>query len=173
MNKKILLSLLIIGIIASVASAGTWAYYSAEAQTPAGTLETGKLSLSVPTSVTLGDTDDHFIIPGESATGQIRIINTGNIAGDLYIKLRSNDLTNYFTVTTSKNSANPSGVANGNSITLTTNDYYKVGTLNPNGEVTIPIKYTMGTDVTGGQGIKANFIFDVVLMQKDAPAPTV
>lgn len=166
MNRKILLSLLIIGLVVSIASAGTWAYFSDVKSTQQNTLKAGKLILTLSTTqINLDDKTDNFITPGEYGSGEITIKNDGNIPGDLYIRVQKNELTDYLIVT-AKLSNNKKGI--GHTITLT-DTYQHIKTLNPDDSISLPINYYMPTTVTGCQGVSANFVFDFVLMQKGSP----
>ena len=173
MNRKILLSLLIIGLVVSVASAGTWAYFSDVKSTQQNTLKAGKLILTLSTTqINLDDKTDNFITPGEYGSGEITIKNDGDIPGDLYIRVQKNELTDYLIVTTkvSKTPHGNQGVGHGASTTITlTNAYQHIKTLNPDDSISLPISYYMPTTVTGCQGVSANFVFDFVLMQKGSP----
>ncbi|WP_321418873.1 TasA family protein [uncultured Methanomethylovorans sp.] len=163
MNKTIFLSILTIFSIASMASAGTWAFFSDAEASGLNTFTAGTLALDVLT--TSAASDGTRIVPGKSVSGSIVIKNEGDIAGDLYLKMSSetNALLNDFTVTTT---------VDGNERDLNDHEYIKIGTLGAGELIDLPLKYYMNEDATGNQGTTEAFVFDVALMQQGAPAPT-
>lgn len=164
MNKKIFLSILTIFSIASMASAGTWAYFSDIETSGSNALTAGTLKLEMQTTKTITDSGDAYLVPGQSVSGSIPIKNDGTVTGDLYIKMRSEnkDCVNYFTATTT---------VDGYERELG-DEYIKIGTLGAGEGIDLPIVYSMDKDVTEGQGTAANFVFDVLLIQQGALAPT-
>jgi len=91
--KKILLSILTIGLVSSVAFGATQALYS-DTEMAVGTFSAGTLNLQV------GDADPYIwnfsesnMKPGDNFNHDISIKNTGNIDGDAYIDIAvSNNL---------------------------------------------------------------------------------
>jgi predicted ribosomally synthesized peptide with SipW-like signal peptide len=77
-NKKIILSILIIGCIATVAGAGTWAYYTSSA-TDSAKFTSGNLHVAVTTQLK----DYGNIAPGWSAEGEPSVVVTND--GDMAI----------------------------------------------------------------------------------------
>lgn len=163
MNKKILLSLLIIGIIVSVASAGTWAYFSDVKSTQQNSLTAGTLKLNDGITQTKLFEYDGLIIPGKSNSQSINVQNTGNVPGDLYVRInpnayQTNDLFNYITLTYNYQSL--------------TSDYQYVGWLGAGSSTDVNFAYLMPTTVTEGQGTTAGFKVDFLLVQDDVTDPT-
>lgn len=84
LNKKMLLSVLIIGCIATVASAGTFAYFSDAASTSGNTVQSGTLKLNhdALASATLSTL---LAQPGDNqknvGTGSISVQNAGSLDG--------------------------------------------------------------------------------------------
>ena len=162
MNKKILLSLLIIGIIASVASAGTWAYFSDVKSTQQSTLEAGKLQLNEGiATTTLFETND-LIVPGAPAIDSyLYVENAGTIPGDLYVRIHpssnNKELLNYVTV----------GVSGTNVESKTLSDtYQKIADLGSNWDGrNLVISCSMADTQTQGQGTTAAFSVDFLLVQ--------
>jgi predicted ribosomally synthesized peptide with SipW-like signal peptide len=164
MNKKIFLSILTIFSIASMASAGTWAYFSDIETSGSNALTAGTLKLEMQTAKTITGCGDAYLVPGQSVSYSIPIKNDGTVTGDLYIKMSSEnkDCINYFTATTTVDGYERE-LGDG---------YIKIGTLDAGETIDLPIIYYMDKDVTEGQGTAANFVFDVLLIQQGAPAPT-
>ena len=74
-NKKIILSVLIIGCIATVAGAGTWAYYSTSATSSNNSFTAGNLTLKVTAEI-----GDKEMIPGTNLGDQnITVVNDGDL----------------------------------------------------------------------------------------------
>lgn len=157
MNKKILLSLLIIGMIVSVASAGTWAYFSDTETSTSNTLTAGSLILDMPTTMTITDTADKYIVPGEEGSGSITMKNSGTVAGDLYVKINptTSELLPYIDLTATVGSTRVG----------LDDQYVKVADLAAGQSATLSVGYSMDKDQTNGQGTKAAFKIDVLLMQ--------
>lgn len=163
MDKKIFLSLLAIFSIASITSAGTWAYFSDTKTSDLNSLTAGTLTLDIPTTKTVTGSDDKCLVPGKSVFSSILIKNDGTVTGDLYIKMSSESkgyLSN-FTVTTKVDGAERD----------LGDEYIKIGTLGAGESVDLPIEYSMDEDATEGQGTTAKFVFDVFLIQQGAPSP--
>jgi predicted ribosomally synthesized peptide with SipW-like signal peptide len=91
LNKKMLLSVLIVGVVASVAGAGTWAAFSDTETSTGNTFTAGTLDLQltgkqVPatTSFTVSN-----VVPSANSVslGTLKLINGGNINGNLVAKI--------------------------------------------------------------------------------------
>lgn len=75
-NKKIILSVLIIGCIATVAGAGTWAYYTSSATSSGNSFTAGNMSISVTQEI-----GNVSIKPGDKIGDKsITVKNEGSIA---------------------------------------------------------------------------------------------
>lgn len=76
LNKKMLLSLLVIGVVSVTAGAGTWAYFSDTETSTANTFTAGTLNLLEDTefSMTAGP-----MAPGESDTQWYNVSNDGTL----------------------------------------------------------------------------------------------
>lgn len=158
MNKKILLSLLIIGMVVSIASAGTWAYFSDVKSTQQNSLTAGTLKLNNGITTTTVFSNDDLLVPGKSGAKGLYVENTGNIPGNLYIKINpdanNNELLNYITLTVG-------------SLELTDN-YQYIGKLEAGESETLSIVYSMDTSVTDeAQSTTAKFKIDLLLVQDD------
>lgn len=164
MNKKIFLSLLTIFSIASMTSAGTWAYFSDTQTSELNSLTAGALELDTPITILSNDGEDTYLVPGRSVCGLLSIKNNGTVPGVLYIKKSSanKESLNYFTVTTTVDEDEYE----------LGNEYIKIGALDAGESVNLPIEYSMNKDATEGQGTTAKFAFDVLLIQQGAPVPT-
>ena len=75
LNKKMLLSLLVIGVVSVTAGAGTWAYFSDTETSEGNTFTTGTLDIEIPNTFEFGD-----VAPGDVETETITIENKGSIA---------------------------------------------------------------------------------------------
>ncbi len=75
LNKKMLLSLLVIGVVSVSAGAGTWAYFSDTETSEGNTFTAGTLDIEIPNTFEFGD-----VAPGASNTETITIDNKGSIA---------------------------------------------------------------------------------------------
>ena len=86
LNKKMLLSVLIIGVVATVAGAGTWAAFSDSETSTGNTFTAGTLDLKLNgadgiTGFSIGD-----VAPNDLGTaGTITVKNAGTISGDLIV----------------------------------------------------------------------------------------
>lgn len=87
-NKKIILSILIIGCIATVAGAGTWAYFDDTQSVYTNTVNTGTVDL-IPGSSGLDAFTISNIVPGQSnsAAKTVSVKNNGNVDARLYAKI--------------------------------------------------------------------------------------
>ena len=87
--KKVLMSLLTIGILAAVVGSGTWAYFSSSASSVGNTIKTGKLSLELENGGPGRYNDITFNVqnamPGDTEVliKQLDVKNKGNIPGKL------------------------------------------------------------------------------------------
>ena len=75
LNKKMLLSLLVIGVVSVSAGAGTWAYFSDTETSTDNTFTAGTLDIVIPNTFNFGD-----VAPGDVKTETITIENKGSIA---------------------------------------------------------------------------------------------
>jgi predicted ribosomally synthesized peptide with SipW-like signal peptide len=86
LNKKMLLSVLIIGVVATVAGAGTWAAFSDSETSDGNTFTAGTLDLKLNgldgiTGFSIGD-----VAPNAQGTaGTITVKNAGTISGNLVV----------------------------------------------------------------------------------------
>jgi predicted ribosomally synthesized peptide with SipW-like signal peptide len=91
LSKKILISLLTIGILATVVSAGTWAYYSSSVSGGNMKVTTGTVTLSLENgNFDSGDIDDVTFVKDGAMPGdtdiwvkRLEAINHGNVKGML------------------------------------------------------------------------------------------
>jgi predicted ribosomally synthesized peptide with SipW-like signal peptide len=86
MNKKIFLSILTIFSIASMASAGTWAYFSDIETSGSNALTAGTLKLEMQTAKTITGGGDAYLVPGQSVSGSIPIKNDGLLQAIFILK---------------------------------------------------------------------------------------
>lgn len=82
-NKKIILSILIIGAVVTVAGAETWAYYQDTISITGTTIQTGTLYLTSDPDTSLLTIAD--VSPGSSGTLYQTITNSGTLPGKLKI----------------------------------------------------------------------------------------
>ncbi len=162
MNKKILLSLLIIGIIVSVASAGTWAYFSDAKTTQENTLMAGTLKLNDGITTTTLFSSAGYIVPGSSGSDYIYVQNVGTVPGNLYVRISpdatNKDLLNYVTLT-----------VDGSQLT---ENYQNLGYLTSWDGKSLNIAYSMDTSVTNeAQSTTAGFKVDFLLVQDGVTNP--
>lgn len=75
LNKKMLLSLLVIGVVSVSAGAGTWAYFSDTETSSGNTFTAGTLDIEIPNTFNFGN-----VAPGDTKTEEITIKNNGSIA---------------------------------------------------------------------------------------------
>lgn len=158
MNRKILFSLLIIGMVVSIASAGTWAYFSDVKSTSQNSFTAGTLKLNNGITTTTLFSNDDLLIPGKSGSKGLYVENTGNIPGNLYIKINpdanNKELLNYIILTVG-------------SLELT-DSYQYIGKLGAGESQTLSIIYSMDTSVTDeAQSTTAKFKIDLLLVQED------
>lgn len=90
LNKKVLLSVLIIGTIAIVAGAGTWAWFTDTQYSNGNTFTAGTLGLSVgdQTGTNIGKFTFNNIAPGFDKTETVNVKNTGTIDGNLFVTIK-------------------------------------------------------------------------------------
>ena len=149
LNKKMLLSLLVIGVVSVSAGAGTWAYFTDEEVTSGNTFTAGTVDLSLGTVTIEVDADN--MKPGDSKTLTIPLSNDGTLDFD-YVAVATTD------------SATPTslfaeqGIAPGNTPATATITSGEIGTLNAllgSGEVvvTIELPSTAGNDYQGDIGL--------------------
>lgn len=91
-SKKTLLSVLIIGVIATVAGAGTWAAFSDTETSSGNTFTAGTLDLTLGASTTTG-TDINNVYPGASGSKSWTLSNVGTIPGLLSLQFNVYDAT--------------------------------------------------------------------------------
>ena len=92
-NKKILMSIVTISVLVTVASSGTWAYYSSSITVTGNTITTGTVSLSLENDdKSPDDVDDVSFVANNAIPGDtdihvksLKIINTGNVPGKLTV----------------------------------------------------------------------------------------
>ncbi|MDD2338931.1 MAG: TasA family protein [Methanosarcina sp.] len=153
-NKKIILSVLIIGCIATVAGAGTWAYYSTSATSSNNSFTAGKMDINVTEEI--GNVAG--IKPGDKiGDKEIVIKNEGNIdIGSVKLTFTStdNDLSQnieFKKVTVGNKDLKNKGVLSGlNNETL---EYKPNSSIIPGDSFTIILKgLEMKKEVTEGQG---------------------
>lgn len=153
-NKKIILSVLIIGCIATVAGAGTWAYYSTSATSSNNSFTAGKMDINVTEEI--GNVAG--IKPGdEIGDKEIVIKNEGNIdIGSVKLTFTStdNDLSQnieFKKVTVGNKDLKNKGVLSGlNNETL---EYKPDNSIIPGDSFTIILEgLEMKKEVTEGQG---------------------
>ena len=86
LNKKMLLSLLVIGVVSVSAGAGTWAYFSDTETSGENTFAAGTLDLTFDTesSLPLAVTNTY---PGDSGGDSSTLANAGNLPGELDIAI--------------------------------------------------------------------------------------
>lgn len=85
LNKKMLLSLLVIGVVSVTAGAGTWAYFTDTETSTDNTFTAGTLDLLV-NGVNLDETmhyDESDLYPGWESSDGVAITNDGSIDGVL------------------------------------------------------------------------------------------
>jgi hypothetical protein len=90
LSKKVLISILTIGMLATVASTGTWAYFLDSATTADDTVNTGSLLLSLTNGATSGKISDVTFLANNAKPGDtdvlvklIRVANVGSLDGQL------------------------------------------------------------------------------------------
>lgn len=91
LNKKMLLSLLVIGVVSVSAGAGTWAYFSDTETSEDNTFTAGTLDLDL-TDATDDGTDSETLTwvagnmaPGDDGSATMTVTNVGTLAGNLDI----------------------------------------------------------------------------------------
>jgi predicted ribosomally synthesized peptide with SipW-like signal peptide len=85
MNKKILLSILVLGTVAVVAGAGTWAAFSDTETSTGNTFTAGTLDLILGSSIDAGSVPIDSVYPSASGTRKWTITNGGSLDGLLSI----------------------------------------------------------------------------------------
>lgn len=85
-NKKAILSILLIGTIATMAGAGTWAAFTDTGTSTANTFTAGTLDLKFGTADSMTGFTVGPVAPGAQGTvGSIVVNNAGNIDGNLVV----------------------------------------------------------------------------------------
>ena len=88
LNKKMLLSLLIIGVVSVSAGAGTWAYFSDTETSTDNTFTAGTLDLLVNGMDTpLAHFDESNLYPGWTDSEPVTVTNAGSIDGVLSMEV--------------------------------------------------------------------------------------
>ncbi len=87
-NKKIMVSLLTLGFLAAVVSAGTWAYFNDARVVSNDTITAGTIILNGVNSTTTGITIPNAI-PGDANVliSNATVSNAGTIPGNLYVNI--------------------------------------------------------------------------------------
>ncbi len=149
LNKKMLLSVLVLGFVATVAGAGTFAYFDSEQISAANTITSGTLKLDVKDD---GDNlIDSFAIggttglkPGDSGNAKTYTLkNSGSLPGKLIATVtvtNGDKIPNLATTLTSASITNGAVLTNGATIDF--------GTVNAGAEIPISIDYVY-TNVAG------------------------
>lgn len=103
-NKKMLLSILIIGCAATVAGAGTWAFFDDSLDVNNNTITSGNISL-VPYQSTVDKFTVGPIAPGDSdpAAKTYALKNDGTVDGHLYAEINATGESNIPDLTTKLN----------------------------------------------------------------------
>lgn len=145
-------------MVVSIASAGTWAYFSDVKSTSQNSFTAGTLKLNNGITTTTLFSNDDLLIPGKSGSKGLYVENTGNIPGNLYIKINpdanNKELLNYIILTVG-------------SLELT-DSYQYIGKLGAGESQTLSIIYSMDTSVTDeAQSTTAKFKIDLLLVQED------
>jgi len=83
MDKKILVSMMLIGLVSALAGAGLYAYFSDTETSEDNIFSAGTINISLEQSPTLPVVFKNMA-PGDTAEGTITIRNIGSLAGHLY-----------------------------------------------------------------------------------------
>lgn len=86
-NKKVLLSLLVIGVVAATAGAGTWAAFSDVETSTDNTFTAGTLDLKVEGADAITSVSIENVCPGDSEETEVDVQNYGTISGDLTLNI--------------------------------------------------------------------------------------
>lgn len=169
-NKKILLSLLVLTTVATVAASGTWAYFSDTKDSTGNTITASTLTLGSVGAATWTYTTAGQLAPGDTATGSIELTNTGSMPGFLYASvdvapataLDPEDIALVNKLTTSMTSS---------AGTVTTNvgtdgkTYYRLGKLTTSTPITASVAEAVGTDLItqgGSAAVTVHFFLNQV-----------
>ncbi|MCK5398168.1 MAG: SipW-dependent-type signal peptide-containing protein [Thermoplasmata archaeon] len=151
LNKKMLLSLLIIGVVSVSAGAGTWAYFTDEEVTSGNTFTAGTVDLSLDAETITIELGADNMKPGDSKTLTIPLSNLGTLDFDYeaVVTTDSATATSLFAV---------QGVAPENTPATATITSGEIGTLTAltgTGEVvvTVTLPTTAGNDYQGDTGL--------------------
>jgi predicted ribosomally synthesized peptide with SipW-like signal peptide len=90
MYKKIALSILFIGLVASVVAGATYAYFTSAVAATGNTFTAGKIDIATNTSQTSFLSFSN-IYPGDNGTGTLTINNSGDLAANLSVSVNSTD----------------------------------------------------------------------------------
>ena len=151
LNKKMLLSLLVIGVVSVSAGAGTWAYFTDEEVTSGNTFTAGTVDLSLDAETITIELGADNMKPGDSKTLTIPLSNLGTLDFDYeaVVTTDSATATSLFAV---------QGVAPENTPATATITSGEIGTLTAltgTGEVvvTVTLPTTAGNEYQGDIGL--------------------
>ena len=103
LNKKMLLSVLILSVVATVAGAGTWAYFDSSQAVDDNTITSGTLTLT-PGSSALDAFNIGPLAPGDSGNAKtLNLVNDGNLNGYLYAEISASGESDLSDLTTTIN----------------------------------------------------------------------
>lgn len=168
LNKKMILSVLIIGCIATVAGAGTWAYYTSSVNSYGNSFTAGNLKVTVDSEI-----GDNLVKPGETIGDKTIIIkNAGDLPiGSFFITFSptANDLSN--NIAFDNLYLNSDWVMGGGTLSslssLTNYQYTPYSPVQPGETLTITLtNLRMDPSVTGGQGEKCSLVTTVTAEQQ-------
>lgn len=157
LNKKMLLSVLILSVVATVAGAGTWAYFDSSQTANDNTITSGTLILT-PGSSALDVFNIGPLAPGDSGNAKtLNLVNDGNLNGYLYAEISAsgeNDLPDLTTTINDK--------------TMTDNAKIYLGELSAGDNMDINIDYDFdetGVDQNTQQGKTVTYNINYHLQQ--------
>lgn len=168
LNKKMILSVLIIGCIATVAGAGTWAYYTSSANSYGNSFTAGNLKVTVDQEI-----GDNLVKPGETIGDKSIIIkNAGDLPiGNFYLTFSpsANDLSS--NIAFDDLYLNGDWVMDGGPLSslssLTDYQYTPSSPVQPGETLTITLtNLRMDPSVTDGQGEKSTLVTTVTAEQQ-------
>ncbi|NTU46372.1 hypothetical protein HGA88_01990 [Candidatus Roizmanbacteria bacterium] len=159
-NKKLILSLVLIGFTAMFAIGGTYAYFTAIRTTTQNQIKVGTLDLSVNSN---GESIQPFVLENIGQNGNIggskdwKVKNTGSLPGRLLVRLKN--LVNHEAgcINDQKRAAVP------DCETKTDGDLGKVITLNVSYEGQNKVSSTLATDQVAKVGTDWNELTPIVL----------
>ena len=186
-NKKILLSLLVVGTIAVVAGAGTWAEFTDLGSSTANTFTAGTLDLKLGDNLldNIVGFNVNPVAPGSQGTaGTIKVKNNGNINGVLTcsaVNIVNSENGQNSPESAVDNTAGDTQGELGNDVTLTITDgtntwtgvpsalsSANLGALNANSERTFTVTYVVAS--SAGNEIQSDGLtFDLAFTLTQAP----